>query len=104
MNSLSDTKIWAMGNNTQVAWNKKLCFEARDVLYDCVDRQENGNKLRCPDELYAYEMWCPGEFRRSHTAQREKQKLDAQIYDPKWVESVNYGKQTISYGHKNSYQ
>ena len=72
MATLSDIKFFAMGNNSQVAWNKKLCFEARDVLHDCVDRQPNANKLRCPDELYAYEMWCPGEFRRTTTAERSK--------------------------------
>jgi hypothetical protein len=38
MATLSDIKFFAMGNNSQVAWNKKLCFEARDLLHDCVDR------------------------------------------------------------------
>ena len=85
-----------MGNNAQYAFNKKLCFEARDTLYDCVDAQENGNKLRCPDQLYAYEMYCPPDFRRVHTFQRSKQQLDASMYDKEWVDSVNKAKQTIS--------
>ncbi len=92
-----------MANNGQTAWNKKLCFEARDTLFECVDRQENGNKLRCPDQLYAYEMWCPPEFRRVHTAQRSKQQLDAKLYDPAWVASVNQAKQTVSHGAQNPY-
>ena len=73
MATRSDLKIYALGNNAQYAFNKKLCFEARDTLYECVDSQENGNKLRCPDQLYAYEMYCPADFRRVHTFQRSKQ-------------------------------
>lgn len=73
-------------------FNRKVCFEARDTLFDCVDRQSNGNKLRCPDELYAYEMHCPTEFRRIHTYERSKKKLDEEIYDPNWVTSVNRAK------------
>ena len=49
MATISDVKYLAMGNNNQFGWNKKLCFEARDSLFDCVDAQPNGNKLRCPD-------------------------------------------------------
>ena len=81
MSYLSDNKYLLLGNNQQFGWNKKLCFEARDTLYDCVDAQPNGNKLRCPDELYAYEMWCPNEFRLMHSAQRRKDKLDDIAYD-----------------------
>ena len=76
MATLSDVKLFAMGNNQQQGWNKKLCFEARDSLYDCVDGQSNGNKLRCPDQLYAYEMWCPTEFRRIHSHKRDMDKRD----------------------------
>ena len=65
----SDHKFAFLGNHmTQYnGWNRKLCFEARDTLHSCVDAQENGNKYRCPDELYAYEMWCPNDFRRVHS-------------------------------------
>lgn len=82
MATISDVKLFAMGNSQQTAWNKKLCFEARDSFTDCVDTQPNGNKLRCPDQLYAYEMWCPTEFRRMTTQKRAKQQLDASMYDP----------------------
>ena len=103
MATIQDVKLFAMGNNQQMQWNKKLCFEARDSLYDCVDQQPNGNKLRCPDQLYAYEMWCPTEFRRIHTAERSKKQLDEQMYDAKWVAGVNYAKQTLSEGNVNPY-
>ena len=66
--NFSDLKMFAMGNDQQLQWNKKLCFQSRDALFDCVDAQPNGNKLRCPDELYSYEMWCPTEFRSVHSA------------------------------------
>ena len=103
MATISDVKYLAMGNNNQFGWNKKLCFEARDSLFDCVDAQPNGNKLRCPDQLYAYEMWCPTEFRRLHTAKRSKQQLDESMYDKDWLAGVNKAKQTISTGNKNPY-
>ena len=103
MATMSDIKLFAMGNNSQFGWCKKLCFEARDSLYDCVDTQPNGNKLRCPDQLYAYEMWCPTEFRRVHTHKRSKQQLDAEMYDAEWVANVNREKQTLSVGVKKTY-
>ena len=62
-----DSKLAFLGNHytAQSGWNKKLCWEARDTLFACVDAPDsNGNKFRCPDELYAYEMWCPNDFRR----------------------------------------
>ena len=37
MATFSDAKLFAMGNTHQPGWNKKLCFEARDSLYECVD-------------------------------------------------------------------
>ena len=92
MSIYSDNKLYAMGNGSQLQWNKKLCFEARDTLYDCVDAQPNGNKFRCPDQMYAYEMWCPAEFRRIHTAERSKRKLDESMYDSQWVAAVNASK------------
>lgn len=76
MAHVSDIKIFAMGNSQQVMFNKKLCFEARDALFDCTDAQPNGNKYRCPDQLYAYEMWCPNDFRTIHARQHRKALLD----------------------------
>ena len=95
---LSDYKYMSLGRNQQFGWNKKLCFEARDTLYDCVDAQPNGNKLRCPDELYAYEMWCPTEVRRSFQARRSQQARDALNYDADMIAELNYAKQNPRLG------
>ena len=86
-----DHRIAFLGNHftAQNGWNKKLCFEARDTLFACADSQENGNKYRCPDELYAYEMWCPSDFRHKHSNLKRKADIDAQMYDKEWVDSVN---------------
>jgi hypothetical protein len=81
-----------MGNTYSYKWNKKLCFQARDSLYDCVDSQENGNKYRCPDQLYAYEMWCPPDFRRVHTSIRRKEKIDSVMYDADMLQKLNIDK------------
>ena len=67
-------------NGNSTAWNKKLCFEARDTLLSCVDSQPNGNKFRCPDELYAYEMWCPTEVRRMTSMRRVKDQTEASLF------------------------
>lgn len=90
--NLSDDRFYTMGNFHTYQYNKKLCFQARDSLFDCVDAQENGNKFRCPDQLYAYEMWCPPDFRRIHSHKRRKQQIDQEMYDPEWVERVNIEK------------
>lgn len=97
--NLSDNKVHTIGNFYNYTFNKKLCFEARDSLFDCVDQQENGNKYRCPDQLYAYEMWCPPDFRRIHSSLRRKQKLDDELYDIDYVREVNKDKQTIKNTH-----
>ena len=97
-----DDRFYFMGNGSN-AFNRKLCFQARDSLFDCVDDPAvgNGNKYRCPDQLYAYEMWCPVDFRRIHSQIRRKHKIDAQIYDQDWVERLNIEKQTLTSGHYN---
>ena len=99
--NLSDDRFFFMGNFHGYNFNRKLCFQARDSLFDCVDDPAtgNGNKHRCPDQLYAYEMWCPTDFRRIHSAQRRKQKIDAELYTDDFVESVNIDKQTLKTGH-----
>ncbi len=74
--NLQDFNLYAMGKVHNDNFNRKLCFQARDTLYACVDQQENANKYRCPDELYAYEMWCPVDFRRINSSYRRKQKID----------------------------
>ncbi len=97
--NVSDDRFYFIGNAHGYNFNRKLCFQARDALFDCVDTTPNGNKYRCPDQLYAYEMWCPPDFRRIHSQMRRKSKIDAELYDPAWVEKVNQDKQTIKTGH-----
>lgn len=99
--NIGDERFQFMGNSHNYQWNKKLCFQARDTLFECVDAQENGNKFRCPDQLYAYEMWCPPDFRRIHSNKRRKEKIDAEIYDAEWVNRVNRERQGIHSGHYN---
>ena len=67
--SFLEDRLYHQGQAAQHNWNKKLCFEARDTLLSCVERQPNGNKFRCPDQLYAFEMWCPTEVKRLTTVQ-----------------------------------
>ena len=99
--SIHDEKVFLVGNPHNYSFNKKLCFQARDGLFDCVDQQENGNKFRCPDQLYAYEMWCPPDFRRMHSQMRRKNKRDEELYDVDLLAKLNYEKQAIRTGHFN---
>jgi hypothetical protein len=76
--NISDDRFHYLGNFHMYKFNRKLCFQARDVLFECVDSSDgNGNKYRCPDQLYAYEQWCPPDFRKTHSAQRRKDSIDA---------------------------
>ncbi len=98
--SQSDDRFFFMGNAHGYNFNRKLCFQARDSLFDCVDSEAGaGNKYRCPDQLYAYEMWCPVDFRRVHSQIRRKNKIDSEMYDAEWVKKVNNDKQTLKSGH-----
>ena len=76
-------------------WNRKLCWAARDTLFDCIDQHENKNKFRCPDELYAYEMWCPADFRRVASHKKRREERDLLNYDMDWIRQNNIRKQSI---------
>ena len=93
--SFLEDRLTLSGNYTQQVWNRKLCWEAKDTLFACVDRQENGNKFRCPDELYAYEMWCPTEVRRLESVRRVKEQREATMFDAAMLAKLNLEKQTI---------
>ena len=93
--SFLEDRLTLAGNYTQQVWNRKLCWEAKDTLFACVDRQENGNKFRCPDELYAYEMWCPTEVRRLESVRRVKEQREATMFDAAMLAKLNLEKQTI---------
>ena len=77
------------GLNNQMNWNRKLCFEARDTLISCVDKTPNGNKYRCPDELYAYEMWCPAEVRTLTSAKRFKEEREASLFSQEMLDRLS---------------
>ena len=66
----TDEMLGFMANSGKNKWNRKLCFEAQDALVECTQAQDNKNKYRCPDQLYAYEMWCPPDFRAVHQNRR----------------------------------
>ena len=93
--SFLEDRLFTSGSRAGQMWNKKLCFEARDTFNGCVDKQPNGNKFRCPDELYAYEMWCPTEVRRLTTMQRRADDRDAMMFDVDMLANLNREKQTI---------
>ena len=76
MSFLQD-RMTMLGNGEGRLYNKKLCFEAQSTLYSCADKQPNGNKYRCPDELYAYDMWCPTEFQTLASAERRQDAREA---------------------------
>ena len=59
MSHVSEIKIFAMGNSNQVMYNKKMCFEARDSLFDCVDSMPNKNKLcYCMATKFIFGYYC----------------------------------------------
>merc|ERR1712153_133643 len=91
----ADNKVAFLGNHhsTMLGWNRKLCFESRDTLFQCVDSQENKNKYRCPDELYAYEMWCPPAFRRIHASRHRAEERDDLIYTKEGLAKYNKERQ-----------
>ena len=72
-----------------------MCFEARDTLHACVDAQDNGNKYRCPDELYAYEMWCPTEMRRITSHDRVQEQREATMFTQAGLDAMSRRNQTI---------
>ena len=88
-----------MGNHymEQHGWNKKLCFEARDTLFQCTE-SVGGNKFKCPDELYAYEMWCPADFRRIQSVRKRKADFDATMYTAESLADLNSERAHIKHG------
>ena len=101
----TDVKLSAIGNAmvSQAGWNKKMCFEARDTLFACAEQQENQNKFRCPDELYAYEMWCPKDFRRIHSHLKRKEDMQNEMYDKQQVDTINSQRALVTVGRYVKY-
>ena len=95
VNPLSDDRVSFIGSQYSSSMNRKMCFQARDLLADCTDSQPNGNKMRCPDELYAYEMWCPSDFRNVTQKNRRREEFDRQNYDADYIANLNRRKQTV---------
>ena len=93
--SFLEDRLFHGGQYAQQSWNKKLCFEARDTLLSCVDAQPNGNKYRCPDELYAYQMWCPTEVHRATSMKRVKEATDANIFTQEMLNKLSLQKQSL---------
>ena len=93
--SFLEDRLYVQGQGANHTWNKKLCFEARDTLISCVDQQPNANKFRCPDQLYAYEMWCPTEVQRLTSIQQRQDARDADLFDKDMLYRLNMEKQTI---------
>jgi len=72
MYAANDSHLYSRINAVKsYEWNKKICFEARDALFECVESTDNQNKFKCPDQLYSYEMWCPADVRRIFSRDRE---------------------------------
>ena len=95
----NDGKIAFLGNHymEHIGWNRKLCFEARDTLFSCTD-EKGGNKFKCPDELYAYEMYCPVGFRRIHAFRKRSGDRDAELYSKEYLADINSDKAHIKSG------
>ena len=96
---MGDPKLAFLGNHytEQHGWNRKLCFEARDTLFSCTE-DKGGNKFKCPDELYAYEMWCPTDFRRMQSVRKRAADRDADMYTKSYIDNLNSERAHIKSG------
>ena len=77
-------------------FNKKLCYYAFDSLNECVSQQSNENKYRCPDQLYAYDQWCPPAFQAVASHHKYKTDLENFMYDKDAVAQINREKSGTS--------
>ena len=75
-----------------------MCFAASETLIECAEAQENGNKYRCPDELYAYEQWCPNDFRRMNSIFKRRADRDEEMYTKEYIDNINSEKLRIKKG------
>ena len=77
------------------AFNRKLWFQAFDSLNEWIESQENKNKFRCPDQLYAYEQWCPRDFQTFHAIERYDYDVKRNVFDADYLKSMFREKQSI---------
>ena len=73
------------------SYNKKLCFHAYNSLKECATT----NKYRCPDELYAYEQWCPPQFQAIKAQEKYFYDLEKDTFTEDFLKSVNRGRQAM---------
>ena len=91
----SDQHKFHVGQSFYYQWNKKMCFQAYDTLKSCVAQHDNENKYRCPDELFAYEQWCPTDFQANMRQRNRQEKLDKIVYDQEFLDTLHKQKQSI---------
>ena len=67
--------VWRKGegapSGTDLFFDRRLCFQARDLYYSCLKKQntegnikltKDPNKYLCFDNLINYETYCPPDF------------------------------------------
>ncbi|CAI2383789.1 unnamed protein product [Moneuplotes crassus] len=77
------------GLHRDYTFNRKLCYQAYDTLNECISKQDNKNKYRCPDELYAYDQFCPSSFQSMVKVNRYRNDLERAFYDQEALDQIN---------------
>ena len=90
-----DNYLYMTGATEYHTFNKKLWFQAYDALNEWVEAQENKNKYRCPDQLYAYEQWCPREFQTFYGIVRYNYDIQRNVFDTDYLKSIYREKQDL---------
>jgi hypothetical protein len=106
MESLSTGKGNIYGNGSGRPgpqwWDRRLCFQAHDDYYNCIDKQDEKskiygylldlNKFLCMNELYTYETYCPTEVIKSRKYMYVADKRDKAMFTQEELDLINLRK------------
>lgn len=80
-------------------YDKRLCFQARDYYYACIDNQKREglynnnlepNKYLCMDSLISYETYCPPDFIYNTKQRYHFNKKNEKVWTQEELDLINF--------------
>ena len=72
-------------------FDKRLCFQAHDNYFECIDNQhtETPNKFLCMDQLYSYQTYCTLDFIFRRKQRHNREVMDRKLWTQDRLDLIN---------------
>lgn len=99
-NEMYDVLYTGLGAHMQQ--NTRLCWQAHDEYYSCIDEIQNKdkaiNKYKCMNQLYAYESYCHPHFIKSRQLYHALELRDRNLWTQDQIDLINFNRSKMHTG------